>query len=209
MVRSALLRRMVTIAILAGGESRRFGGVDKQGIDFKGESLGRRAARNALSAGCPVLVVGTNRLPYEGLPLRFTEDDLPGRGPLSGLHAALRAAETSWVYLVACDMPFFSLDWFDELLSRAGQGRAPIVAARRGGFLEPFQALYARELVERIALMLTERRETPRRCSLARLIAETPCDTVPETVVSSFSPDGRIFLSANNPEELRYLQALE
>lgn len=203
------MRQAVTIAILAGGGSRRFGGIDKQGLDFGGESLGRRAARNALSAGCPVLVVGTNRQPYEGLPLRFAEDAFPGRGPLSGLHAALRASETPWVYLTACDMPFFSRGWLEELLAQAERGGAPVVAARRGGYIEPFQALYARELAERAALMLADRGEPPRKRSLARLIAEIPCREVPESVVSAYSPDGRIFLSANSPEELQYLQALE
>lgn len=203
------LQEAVTIAILAGGGSRRFGGIDKQGLDFRGESLGRRAARNALASGCPVLVVGRNRQPYDGLPLRFAEDAFPGKGPLSGLHAALSASETPWVFLTACDMPFFSQAWLDELLVRAGRGGALAVAARRNGFIEPFQALYARELAERAALMLADRREAPRKRSLANLIAEIPRQEVPESVVAAHSPDGRIFLSANSPEELKYLQALE
>lgn len=203
------MRETVTIAILAGGESRRFGGIDKQGLDFRGESLGRRAARNALSAGCPVLVVGTNRQPYEGLSVRFAEDAFPGRGPLSGLHAALRASGTPWICLTACDMPFFSREWLDELIERAGQGGAMVVASRRGGFIEPFQALYSRELLDRVTSMLEAQNGTPRKRSLANLIAETSCREVPESVVAAYSPDGRIFLSANSPEELKYLQALE
>ena len=203
------MREAVTIAIPAGGESRRFGGIDKQGLDFRGESLGRRAARNALSSGCPVLVVGRNRQPYEGLPVRFAEDAFPGRGPLSGLQAALGASGTPWIFLTACDMPFFSREWLDELIERSGQGGAMVVAARRGGFIEPFQALYSRGLLGRVTSMLDGRDGTPRKRSLANLIAETACREVPESVVDAYSPDGRIFLSANSPEELKYLQALE
>jgi molybdopterin-guanine dinucleotide biosynthesis protein A len=203
------LREAVTIAILAGGESRRFGGIDKQGLDFRGESLGRRAARNALSSGCPVLVVGRNRQPYEGLPVRFAEDAFSGRGPLSGLQAALGASGTPWIFLTACDMPFFSREWLDELVERSGQGGAMVVAARRGGFIEPFQALYSRGLLGRVTSMLDGQDGTPRKRSLANLIAETTCREVPESVVDAYSPDGRIFLSANSPEELKYLQALE
>lgn len=203
------MREAVTIAILAGGESQRYGGVDKQELDFKGESLGRRAARNALATGCSVLIVGTNREPYEGLPVRFARDAFPGRGPLSGLHAALGASLTPWVFLTACDMPFSSQAWLDELLARAEQGEALAVAARRGGFIEPFQALYARELEERVFSMLKDCGDAPRKLSLARLIAEIPCHEVPESVAAAYSPDGRIFRSANSPEELIYLQALE
>ena len=203
------MREAVSIAILAGGESRRFGGVDKQGIDFHGESLGRRAARNALTSGYPVIVVGTNRQPYAGLPVRFAEEPFPGRGPLSGLQAALSVSETPWVFLTACDMPFFSLDWLDELIAAAARGGALVVAARRGGYIEPFQALYSRELAERAASMLENHREAPRKRSLANLIAESPLREVSESAATACSPDGRIFLSANSPKELEYLQALE
>lgn len=203
------MREAISIAILAGGESRRFGGIDKQGLDFRGERLGRRAARNALTSGCPVIIVGTNRRPYDGLPVRFAEECFPGRGPLSGLHAALRVLETPWVYLTACDMPFFSLEWLDELIAGAARGGAQVVAARRGGFIEPFQALYARDLAERAASMLENHHEAPRKRSLANLIAQVSVLEVPESVAAACSPDGRIFLSANSPKELEYLQALE
>ncbi len=57
--------------------------------------------------------------------------------------------------------------------------------------------------------MLEDHRDAPRKLSLARLITEIPWHEVPESVAAAYSPDGRIFRSANTPEELIYLQALE
>lgn len=122
----------ITMAILAGGKSSRFKGLDKQEILVDGEKLGRIAAKNALSAARPLIVVGRNRSVYDGLPVTFTDDIRPGFGPLSGLHAALKRSESEWLYLMACDMPFFSLPWLESLRGIAESGGAE----RKGGECE-------------------------------------------------------------------------
>jgi molybdopterin-guanine dinucleotide biosynthesis protein A len=202
------VRSLATIAILAGGKSSRFGGIDKQEAPIGGESLGRRAAKNALSSGCSVLVVGRNPVPYADLPVEMTEDVIPGFGPLSGLHAALLCARTEWVYLMACDMPFFSADWLDAALSRA-DGEALAVVARRGDFIEPFHALYSRKLAGVIETILAGNSSDPGCCSLVRLVRRTRHIEVPEADVRAFSPDWRLFSSINRFEDLISLQVLE
>ena len=139
----------VTAAILAGGRSSRFGGRDKQELLFEGEMLGRRVARQAIELGLPVIVVGSNPLPYVGMRLRLVGDIHRGFGPISGLHAALQEAATPWVYLLACDMPFVEKTWLERLIELAedeGRDKKAIAAERRGN-IEPFHALYARTLL--------------------------------------------------------------
>lgn len=196
----------VTIAILAGGKSSRFHGVDKQEILFNGRKLGRVAAKNALSAAFPVIVVGRNHSPYEGLPVIFTEDIHPGFGPLSGLHAALSRSESAWVYLMACDMPFFSQEWLRYLLSLSPGTEALAIAARSGAYAEPFQALYSRDLIPRLESILAESPASPGRFSFSRLIGEVPHHLVPEAAARGYSPDGRLFRSVNTPSDLEALQ---
>ena len=208
MGRRTIVRRIVTIAILAGGKSSRFGGTDKQEILLNGEKLGRIAAVNALSSGGDVIVVGKNRKPYEALPLSFAEDIVAGFGPLSGLHSALLAAGTDWVYLIACDMPFFDISWLDYLLSRAGQGGALALAARFGSHIEPFHALYSRRLIEPISEAFNGGRETRGHYSFARLVGSVPHRLIPEDVVRTYSPDWRLFSGINTPEDLATFQSL-
>lgn len=192
----------VTIAILAGGKSSRFGGIDKQEIPLNGEAMGRLVARNALATGRAVTVIGRKRKPYEGLPVAFAEDLIPGFGPLSGLHAALSRSGTEWLYLMACDMPVFSREWLSYLLGCAGTGIPQAVVAQSGRHIEPFQGLYSRKLLGRLEDIFAESPGSPGHFSFARLIKEAPHYIVPEDIARGFSPDWRLFCSINSQEDL-------
>jgi molybdopterin-guanine dinucleotide biosynthesis protein MobB len=99
--------------VLAGGESRRFGGLTKALIPVAGEALALRAARVLAGATGRVGVVAAHRglLDALGLPGRLDEEAgaaAPGRGPLAGLQAALRWADEErrpGVLVLACDLP--------------------------------------------------------------------------------------------------------
>ncbi|HWR11397.1 MAG TPA: molybdenum cofactor guanylyltransferase [Rectinemataceae bacterium] len=192
----------VTIAILAGGRSSRFGGIDKQEIQLNGEALGRTAAKNALCAGCDVMIVGKNRRLYEGMPVGFAEDIRPGFGPLSGLHAALSCSRTEWILLIACDMPNFSLEWLKYLLTRAAEGSSEVVVAQSGRYIEPFQGLYSRGLLGRLEDIFADTPDSPGLFSFARLLREAPHHIVPEAVAREFSPDWKLFCNINSREDL-------
>jgi molybdopterin-guanine dinucleotide biosynthesis protein A len=100
----------VTIAILAGGESRRMG-QDKADIVVAGETLLRRTVRLAREV-CPrVMVVGRVTpadSPFPDVP--FYPDAIMGKGPVGGLVTALSHAESNAVLLVACDLPRLTTD---------------------------------------------------------------------------------------------------
>ncbi len=135
----------LTIAILAGGESRRMGR-DKAQIAIGRETLLERTARVAREVCPSVMVVGRAR--PDGWPLPdvlFLRDDAPGQGPLGGLETALEHAAGRTVLLVACDLPRLTSDALTWLL-REGAARASsgdgLVAVNEGR-REPLFALYA------------------------------------------------------------------
>ncbi|MFR9731610.1 molybdenum cofactor guanylyltransferase [Saccharopolyspora sp. MS10] len=72
--------------VLAGGRSRRLGGVDKLALPTRGGTL----LDHTLAAvrGCaPIVVVGPRR--SVAADVRWTREDPPGSGPLAGLSAGL------------------------------------------------------------------------------------------------------------------------
>jgi molybdopterin-guanine dinucleotide biosynthesis protein A len=197
----------VSIAILSGGASSRFGGLDKQELLFRGTMLGTRVAEQALSTGSPVTVVGRNPTPYGSLPVSFTVDSIPGYGPLSGLHAALRETTCDYVYLLACDMPFFSSAWYEKLLlsARVDPGLDAIAAFGPGG-LEPFHALYSRRLVPLLESRFIAASRLGKRLSFARAIEGSARLFIPEDETERLTQGGKIFLGINTPEEARRLE---
>nr|CAA9219487.1 Molybdenum cofactor guanylyltransferase [uncultured Armatimonadetes bacterium] len=134
-----------TVAILAGGLSRRMG-QDKAVLVLNGRTLLERAARTAHDVAPSVLVVGRDRPPGWPIPdTRFVPDDLTDVGPLGGLATALRSAGGDDVLAVACDMPRLTpsaLRWlFEQAVTRSPESHG--VAVLNEGRVEPLFSVYA------------------------------------------------------------------
>ena len=60
--------------------------------------------------------------------VRFVADDLPSRGPLSGIAAALSHIETDHLLALAIDMPFMTENFLRELCEKVGSSRGVVSA---------------------------------------------------------------------------------
>lgn len=97
--------RSWTGAVLAGGASTRMG-TDKALLAVSGRPLAAIAAAALRGAGAArVLAVGGDGAALAGLGLEAVADAAPGEGPLAGILAALDAARTDVVVVLACDLP--------------------------------------------------------------------------------------------------------
>ncbi len=138
----------LTAVILAGGASRRMGR-DKALVEFGGEAMWRRQLHlvEALEP-IEIFVSGPRRADFPA-SLRSIDDVGPSRGPLSGLTAALQAAKTGHVLVVAIDLPLMTAEFLNELRGKIGPGRGVVpflVDAKMGKkFYEPLAAIYPRE----------------------------------------------------------------
>ncbi|MFB6264217.1 MAG: molybdenum cofactor guanylyltransferase [Bradymonadaceae bacterium] len=136
----------ITIAILAGGESRRMGR-DKASLELGGRTLLARTVSVAQSVADRILVVGRTdaELP-DDVEAPALPDRTSGRGPMGGIRTALGADERP-VLAVACDMPRLgpeAIAWAVDPPVLAG---AEAVATARGDSLEPLFSLYMPSLM--------------------------------------------------------------
>ena len=98
------LRPMIG-AVLAGGESRRFGR-DKAATEIEGVPMVLRAS-HALAAVCDDVVIVSSRSVSESWGT-VLKDLRPGFGPLAGIESALHHAfnnQASAVFVLATDLP--------------------------------------------------------------------------------------------------------
>src|SRR5881394_4038500 len=126
--------------LLAGGESRRMGR-DKATIEFEGGPLWKRQLE-LLRALRPEKIFISARTRPEWLPedAELLLDDLPSRGPLSGLTKALAAMRTTHLIALAVDMPFMAVAELRKLLEDALENRGLVrVIGKRA---EPLAAVY-------------------------------------------------------------------
>jgi molybdopterin-guanine dinucleotide biosynthesis protein A len=109
----------VTGIVLAGGQGRRMGGVDKGLQPLDGRPMVAWAIERLAPQVDEILVnANQNAEAYARLGHRVVPDSLGGfAGPLAGLHAGLRAAANPLAVTVPCDSPFLPLDLVGRLKS--------------------------------------------------------------------------------------------
>jgi molybdopterin-guanine dinucleotide biosynthesis protein A len=143
--------------VLVGGKSSRMGR-DKATLEYPGGTLVEAVAAEVLKAAASVALLGSPER-YGHLGLRVIQDIIPGRGPMSGLHAALESeGQFDFVLLVACDMPDVEAAFLRRLITIAKRTQAKCVAASGEGGLEPLCAVYHRSTRKEVARALDEGR---------------------------------------------------
>ncbi len=190
-----------TGVLVAGGQARRMGGSPKALSRLGGETLAARSVALLRELFGEVLVVANDPAPWTSLGVRVVPDAIPGKGAPGGLHAALGAARTGWIFAAGCDMPFLSEGCIRFLATRRGAAPAAIVEWDRG--LEGLHAFWSRALLPMVDRMLRE--GDPSIRAIAR---EAGARVVTAGEWREVDPDGRSFENVNTPEDLLRLGLL-
>lgn len=117
--------------ILAGGQGRRLGGMDKTQIQLGGQTLLARASETLTTIADPIAISGgPNAAPTAPGGLLILQDISPGAGPLAGIAAGLAWAQSmgaNWLATMPVDTPFLDATPYKLLL--AARHDHPIVIA--------------------------------------------------------------------------------
>lgn len=185
-----------TVAILAGGVSRRMGR-SKAALELAGRPLVSYPIGAARSVGLDPIVIAKrdSELPALDCPV-IAEPDQP-RHPLCGIVAALHHVAPAGVVVVGCDMPFVE----DTLLAWLASHSGTVVPERQGR-LEPLLARYGgRDLG---ALEAALGRGAPLREAVAGL---SPTLVAEPDLVRFGDPD-LLCMNVNTPDELAEAERL-
>jgi molybdopterin-guanine dinucleotide biosynthesis protein A len=108
---------LVTGVILAGGQGRRMGGVDKGLKVLRGKPMVAWVLERFAPQVKEVLINANQNLErYAALGHRVIPDEIAGyAGPLAGLHRGLTEAAYALVATVPCDSPFLPSDLIQRL----------------------------------------------------------------------------------------------
>lgn len=143
---------MTDAVILAGGRSTRFGDTDKAVARLAGRAMIRRVADRLLSTTDRVVVncrddqleaIGEAFADYPR-PVTVAEDPDPDEGPMAGIRTGLRATESEYAFVVACDMPFVDPALVTHLFERA-RGNDAAVPRVGDGWFQTTHAVYRAE----------------------------------------------------------------
>jgi molybdopterin-guanine dinucleotide biosynthesis protein A len=202
---------LVSAAILVGGRARRMHGLDKSTLDVDGLPILERQLAVLRQLTDDLLIVTRAGAPPDedvspsqgrsGLfarpGLRIVSDEISDAGPLAGIHAALVHAKAAVTLVVACDMPFLSLDLLRHLAARV-EGMDVAVPRTTDGY-HPLCAAYAktaRPFVEQ--LLARGVFKVSALFSMDLRVAELGPDEL-----AGFDPEGRMLSNVNTPHDYR------
>lgn len=129
----------VAAVILAGGQGRRMGGVDKGLVDYRGRPLIEWALAGVTGhAGEIVISANRNLETYAAYGHRVVADTLSDfPGPLAGVLAAMETVTADWLGVVPCDTPHLPGDLIARLLGAAQRAQVPLAVAADDGRTHP------------------------------------------------------------------------
>lgn len=139
---------MVTGLILAGGQGRRMGGMDKGLVVVAGRPMVCWAGDRLVPQVDEVLVsANRNQQHYRRMGYRVVSDGWADyQGPLAGIASGLEAARGQWLLVVPCDSPLASTE-LAHRLGAACRGGAQVAVAHDGERLQPVFAMLRRDLL--------------------------------------------------------------
>lgn len=198
----------VTGVVLAGGLSRRMGGVDKPLLELAGKSmLSHVLDRLSPQVGRTVINANGDASRFASFGLPVVADTVAGFvGPLAGILAGMRwstlhAPAANWIATVAGDAPMLPPDLVARLAAAAPGGA--IALARSQGGVHPVIGLWPVALADDLEAALNE---GVRKVLIwverhAHVAVDFPA-------VRAGSADIDPFFNANTPQELDTLRAM-
>ncbi|HEY1288610.1 MAG TPA: molybdenum cofactor guanylyltransferase MobA [Burkholderiales bacterium] len=181
----------VSGVVLAGGQGRRMGGVDKGLQPLRGKPMAQWALERLAPQVDEILINCNQNLDaYARFGHRLVPDEIGGfAGPLAGLHASLKAAAHPLVVTVPCDSPFLPSDLVSRLQKYLKENH--LAVAKTGEQPHPVFSLVRRDVLGNLEAFLRSggRKIDAWYASLA-------------TVEVSFDDEADAFRNINTLEEL-------
>ena len=150
--------RGVTGVVLAGGQGRRMGGVDKGLVLLRGRPMVEHVLERLRPQVDEILInANQHRADYEAFGHAVFPDEIGGfAGPLAGLQVGLAQARHPLVATVPCDSPFLPADLVARLAAALAAREADLAVARTFEQPHPVFALVRRTVLPHLTRFLEE-----------------------------------------------------
>lgn len=189
--------KQLAAVILAGGKNIRFGGYDKAFMLIDGTPVIKVLARKLDNLFGEILVVTNTPGRYAGFEGIVTITDIiRDKGPLGGIHAAMKRAAAPAIFVVPCDMPFVDAGVIRKLIRRyESLTEADALIPVLGKYPEPLHAIYRTSLAGDLEKFLASSPDLSVRKFIAGLKADYIDMPDTENVRRSFT-------NINRPDDL-------
>ena len=192
------MMRGLTGVILAGGAASRFNGLMKPRLIIGGKTILSRILEEISGLFSAMMIVTNNPESFSDVSgCRLIRDEILNSGPLGGIHAAMKAAKTEAIFVIAGDMPFPDPQIILSMSDVYNSGKCDAVIPERCGMIEPLHAIYSVSLLPALESYLAEGGNRAVRGFIKDL---NTCHLELEDTESV----RRAFMNINSPSDLRF-----
>ena len=192
---------MISVAVLAGGQSRRMG-QDKAFLEIGGLPVIERVLATVRSLTDDLFISANAPQKYIPFGLPIVPDIYPDKAALGGLYSAIKAARHPHVLVVACDMPFLNVALLQHLVELAPT--ADIVIP----LIDPPQPETLHAVYSKNCLPAIETRLLANKLRIIGFFEDVSVRYVERAEVAQFDPHFHSFVNINTPEEWEKVQAI-
>jgi molybdopterin-guanine dinucleotide biosynthesis protein A len=143
--------------ILAGGSSKRFGGITKANVVIDGETIISRII-STISDFFDEIIIVTNKPEefQEYIKYKIVKDQFLKAGPLGGIHAALKTSSEDAIFVFAGDMPFLNKEIISDQINEFNKRGHDVFIPKVDQFVEPLHAIYRKSALNHLEKFLLE-----------------------------------------------------
>ncbi|KUO73303.1 MAG: molybdopterin-guanine dinucleotide biosynthesis protein MobA [Desulfosporosinus sp. BRH_c37] len=167
---------------------------NKAFLELEGKPLVERSLTILRAVFTEVLISSNTPELYAGYEVPVILDEILERGPLEGIYQGLKSATYDEVFVVACDIPFLSVDLI-RFLSSWIPAYDVVVPQLQSG-LHPLHAFYHRR-----CLPLIKSNLEAGRLKIIDLYPNWSVRYVGETELQAFFDLNKVFCNVNTPED--------
>jgi molybdopterin-guanine dinucleotide biosynthesis protein A len=135
----------------------------------------------------------SNNSTYTFLELPIHKDIYPEKGPAGGIYTGLFHSSTTKNLIMACDMPFVTVEVLENLLRNSASKETVAPVVNKG--IEPLCGFYSREILDRLKALIEQK----------PLPAHTVVTHFEHTLLPYSSSEWNnkpVFTNINKPEDL-------
>lgn len=145
-----------------------------------------------------IIVISNHHKIIDGLNVPIFKDILPIQTPIAGIVSALLYADTPYVFVLACDLPFVSQRSIEYMIGEVHD--EDLIIPRSGGGYEPLYAIYGRSCISHLFKLIGMNRLQATGVIpflSVRVLEENPC---------FISNGNSVFTNINAVDDLAILQ---
>jgi len=134
--------------ILAGGASKRFNGINKTRILIDGKTIISRIIDTISDIFDEITIVTNTPEEFSDFSnYKIVGDQFLYKGPLGGIHSALKASEKDTLFVFAGDMPLLDKEFIIRQIDYFSLNKCEVLIPQINKYIEPLHGIYKKTLI--------------------------------------------------------------